>query len=176
MDIGACIKDSWEALKKYPVPIIVGSFVIMLINGVAQGLLASHATAGVATMGFKAFAGQEPEIGDVFKPFERFVDYLLVCLCTLAGLLVCFIGFFVTSILFMFAPMIVAAEGADWKTALIKSKDLVIANAGDVVLLVLAAIGINLVGMLLCGVGVFVSLPLTMLMMTRAYQQVAQGA
>jgi len=176
MDIGACIKDSWEAIKRWPVPILVGSFVILLVNGVAQSLLTGHAIGGIATLGYKAFRGEEPEIGDVFKPFEKFVDYLLVFLCTLAGVIACFIGYLVTWILFMFAPMAIAYKGVDWKTALIESKDLVLANLGDVILLFLAVIGINMIGMLLCVVGLFVTVPLTYLMTARAYQQLTGAA
>jgi len=173
MDIGACIKDSWEAIKRYPVPILLGSIIMLMINGFAQSLLTAHAIGGISIMAFKAFGGEEPEIGDVFKPFERFVDYLLVTLCIAAGALACGIGVLVTGVLFMFAPMIVAAEGADWKTAIIKSKDMVLANLGEVILLMLAAIGINMCGVLLCFVGVFITAPLTYLMTARAYQQLA---
>ena len=172
MDIGACIKDSWEALKRYPVPILVGSLVILIINGVAQSLLTSHATGGIAIMALKAFKGEEPEIGDVFKPFERFVDYLLVFLVTLSGIFLCLVGVLLTSFIFMFAPMILAAEGSDWRTALTKSKELVMGNLGDAILLLLVIIAINMVGVLLCGIGILVTVPLTYLILTRAYQQV----
>lgn len=176
MDVGAALKDSWELLKKWPLPIVLGTLIMTVISNFAGGLLAGHFMGGVAILASKGFAGQEPELGDVFKSFEKFVDYLLVGIVMMLGLLACFVGVFVTSTLFIFAPVIIAETGADWKTALTQSKQLVMANLGDVIMLILAGVGINILGALLCGIGMLITMPLYLLSISRCYQQLTGTA
>ncbi len=176
MDVGAALKDSWDLLKKWPLPVILGAFIMNVIANIAGGLLMGHFMGGVAILAAKGFQGQEPEIGDVFKSFEKFVDYLLVGIVMMLGALACGVGVLITATLFIFAPAIIAETGADWKTAVTQSKDLVMANLGDVIMLILAGIGINILGAFLCGVGVLITGPLYMLAISRSYQQLAGTA
>ena len=117
MDVGAALKDSWDLLKKWPLPVVLGGFIMSVISNIAGGLLAGHFLGGMAILAAKGFNGQEPELGDVFKAFEKFVDYLLVGIVMMLGALACGVGVIVTSTLFIFAPAIIAETGADWKTA-----------------------------------------------------------
>ena len=50
------------------------------------------------------------------------------------------------------------------------------ANLGDVVMLILAGIGINILGVFLCGVGVLITMPLYILAISRSYEQLAGTA
>ncbi len=176
MDVGAALKDSWDLLKKWPLPVIAGTAIMTVLNSMAGGLIGGHVLGGVAIMAAKGFNGQEPQIGDVFESFEKFVDYLLVGLVTALGALACIIGVVITSTLFIFAPAIIAETGADWKTALTQSKDLVSSNLGDVIMLMLAGIGINILGCIPCFLGLFITIPLYMLAVSRSYQQLAGTA
>ena len=176
MDVGAALKDSWELLKKWPLPVVLGSLLMNVIANFSMGLLFGHFAGGMAILAAKGFSGQEPEIGDVFKSFEKFVDYLLVGIVMMLGALACGVGVLVTFTLFMFAPAIIAETGCDWKAACSQSKDLVTANLGDVIMLMLAGFGLNMVGALVCGVGVLITGPLFVLAISRSYEQLAGTA
>ena len=116
---------------------------------------------------------RSPTLGEAFAPFrERQGDYLLVGLALCAGLFVCGVGVLVTSLLFLFAPLIVA-EGEDYKTALIRSKDLVLANLGDCIAIYAVLAVINAVGLFTL-LGWLASLPISAIVVARAYEELSR--
>ena len=117
----------------------------------------------------KSLNEQTPGLADAFAPcMARQGDYLLVGLATAAGVFLCGVGVVVTSVIFAFSPLLVV-QGAGYQQALGRSKDLVMAHLGDVVVLWLVLLVVNLAGALACGVGLFVSLPVSMLALARAH-------
>jgi uncharacterized membrane protein len=64
-------------------------------------------------------------------------------------------------------------QGAGYGQALRGSRDLVMAHLADIAVLWLVLLALNLVGALACGVGLFVSLPVTMVALARAHAQLA---
>jgi uncharacterized membrane protein len=134
----------------------------LLITGLFWG--------GLMVAARKAARGEVPTLGDAFSPFnERPGDYILVGLAVVLGLLACGVGLFVTSFLFLFAPLCVV-EGGDWQQSLTRSKDLVLANMGESVAFYLVLIALNLAGALAFGVGLLVTLPVTALAIVKAYE------
>jgi uncharacterized membrane protein len=82
----------------------------------------------------------------------------------------CFIGVIVTGYLFLFAPLLVV-DGKDFKAALRESKDLTIANLGDLLGLFIVLMGLNVLGAITF-IGWLAALPITSLMLVHAYEQV----
>lgn len=183
MDIGASVNRAWEVLKSNPA-VYVGGFVVvglisLVVNAVLGlipilGTLIGMFLPGIFIGGYmlacgKGMSGIPATFDDLWTSFkERQVDYLVAGAVMMSGAILCGIGVFLTQFLFGFAILIVA-EGADWKTAINTSKELAMANVGDVAMLILVGFGLNFVGALLCGLGLFVTMPLMLLMTTGLY-------
>jgi hypothetical protein len=185
MRIGECLQFGWETWKRYASAFVFIGVVLFLANALAQAaasaaqrnfgvavgmLMGGLFWGGLMVVARKAARGEEPSIADAFLPWkERPGDYVLVGFAVNAGVLLCGVGALVTSFLFLFAPLCVA-DGADWKQALTRSKDLMLANVNDAVVFYLVLFAVNLAGVLACGIGLLVSLPVTALALVKAHQ------
>lgn len=173
MDIARSFNESWEAFKRYPLPLMLGHALGSFVSSAASGLLVGNYLAGFGVAADKALRGEEPKIDDVFRGFDNFGDKLIAGLILISGTILCGVGAMVTGVLFLFAPFIVQREEVGWKEACTRSKDLVMANLGPVVLLSLAVTGLNTLGVMACFVGVFATAPLGLMMCYHCYLQLA---
>ncbi|MDY0058801.1 MAG: hypothetical protein RBU45_03245 [Myxococcota bacterium] len=171
MEIGRALGEAWATYKQYPVPLTVGYFLAWAINSATSSLLLGPTLAGFAELTEQAFQDEEPQLGALFKGFERLPDKLLTGLAALSGALLCGIGILVTGFLFLYAPVIVQLKQVSWQEACTESKDLVLAHFGSTVLLVLLFVGLNLLGTLACCVGTFVTMPLSQMTVHACYHQ-----
>ena len=186
MQVSESLEGAWETFKQHTGSLIGATFALIVAQAVLQGILARtlHSPlvfvlnlllsglflGGQMNVARIAARGQEPTIADAFAPFTaRQGDYLLVGLALGAGTLLCFIGVFVTAFLFMFAPLLVV-DGNDFKTALRQSKDMMVANVGEILGLFLVLIALNVLGAITL-IGWLVAVPITSLMVVRAYEQ-----
>jgi hypothetical protein len=152
------------------------SFIHVPFNFVANALVSGLFSGGFMATAAKGLRNETPTLADSFAPFTaRQGDYLLVGLATSAGALLCGVGVLVTSLLFIFAPLFVV-QGADYKQALKRSKDLVMAHLSDMIVLALLVALLNLAGAMLCGVGLLVSIPMTTLAIAKAFEQLTRNA
>jgi hypothetical protein len=186
MDLGSCLTRGWEVFKKDPVPLILGTLLLILVGAICfsvtailpwalpliAGLLLSGLLAGGATvMALKANQGEKVALQDALKPFsDRPIDYLVTGLAMYCGVVLCGIGVVVTSLIFFFAPVLVA-QGADYRSALKTAKEITFANWGEVFVLLLIFALINFCGALVCGVGLLATIPITYIAMVNAYDQ-----
>jgi uncharacterized membrane protein len=184
MRIEECLSFGWKAWKRDAAAHVLVTFALLAascalsavfsfihfpFNFVANALSSGLFMGGFMAVAQKSLNEQTPGLADAFAPcMARQGDYLLVGLATAAGVFLCGLGVVVTSVLFAFSPLLVV-QGAGYKQALGRSKDLVMAHLGDVVVLWLVLLVLNLVGALACGVGLFVSLPVSMLALARAH-------
>lgn len=187
-NVGECVEYGWNEFKQKPAAYVLTTFVMlvlysgalsasMYLRGIGFALSAIigplywTCTLAVAQRGA---SGAEPTLNDAFRPFtERTGDHLIVALAIAAGAIVCGVGAIVTWFLFLFAPLAVFA-GADFKSALRESKDLVLKYPGEVAMIAIVALAINLVGLCVCGVGLLATTPITTLATVKAYQQLTQ--
>ncbi len=177
VEIGACVNYGIEALKKNPGFQILAAVIIGLINGVAGGLLIGPLMLGYYNAMKKIEAGQQAEINDIFSGFSNFLPSFLAAL--LGGIAVS-IGFFLCIIPgFLIMPVIPVAiflvqQGEKDGIAALKR-----AWSGVVKTLVMAAVTalvLSLVGSLgsiLCGIGVFLTLPIALAGMYKMSQQIS---
>jgi uncharacterized membrane protein len=115
----------------------------------------------------------KPTIDDAFRPLaERQGDYLMVCLAMSAGAIACLVGAVATWFLCIFAALL-ALDGRDFKQAVIESKDIVLKYPGDVAALVVVTWALNVVGHLACAIGLLFTMPVTCLMVIKAYEQLS---
>ncbi|MFD3593231.1 hypothetical protein ACFWU5_10925 [Nocardia sp. NPDC058640] len=122
--------------------------------------------------------GRKPGFGDFFQ-FTNVGAVILACflvgiatgigfaLCVLPGLVIMFFTWFTINF--------VLDRDQDAITAIKSSFSAVAANAGTLLLLALALVGINIVGALLCGIGLLVTMPVSVIASTYAYRVIVGG-
>jgi uncharacterized membrane protein len=187
MRVGESLDGAWRTFKQHTGALVAATFALIVTQVVLQALLARAVhpplsfllnlflsglvMGGLMNVARIAARGQEPTIGDAFAPFTaRQGDYLIVGLAVGSGSVLCFIGVIVTGYLFLFAPLLVV-DGKDFRAALRESKDLTIANMGDLLGLFVILMGLNVLGVITF-IGWLVALPISSLMLVHAYEQV----
>ena len=187
MRVGESLDGAWQTFKRHTGALVAATFALIVTQVVLQAilsravhppmslvlnlLLSGLVMGGLMNVARIAARGQEPTIADAFAPFTaRQGDYLIVGLAVGSGSLLCFIGVFVTSFLFLFAPLLVV-DGNDFRAALRQSKDLTIANLGDLLGMFIILMGLNVLGVITF-IGWLAALPITSLMLVHAYDQV----
>lgn len=186
MDLGSCITGGWEVFKRDPVPLILGTLLLIIAWTIyslvtsflpwALSLLAGLLPYGLLVggwtgMALKANRGEKVELQDAFKPFsDRPIDYLVVGLVMQSGVILCGIGVIATYLIFFFAPIVVV-QGADYRSALKSAKEITFANWGEVFVLMLIFALINICGALVCGIGLLITVPITQIALVKAYDQ-----
>lgn len=132
--------------------------------------------------------GQKPSVGQVFQG-EGVVQYIIAAvvlglafsLLNLVGIftiLLLPITFIVTLVLGFFVQFFGYAILDENKSAfegISRSFEVVRSNFGDLLLLWLAAVGINILGAMLCGIGLLVTLPLTAIAWAYAWRRITNG-
>lgn len=147
----------------------IGSLVTTIIGYIIQGAYVRAALSEVD--------GQKPAFGTFLQvPIGSvIVAGILVGLGTTVGLLLCILpGLFVIFVTW-WTMQFVVDRNQDPITAIKSSYRAIMSNAGQLLLLALALIGINIVGALLCGVGLLVSVPVTIIASTYAYRVTTGG-
>lgn len=191
MRIGECLEFGWETFKRQAGAFVLIAFALLVANAALNGVL-SHVlrgfggivgllvsglfSGGLMSAARKGARGEAPTLNDAFWPFTtRQGDFLIVGLVANVGVLACGIGVLVSAFLCLFAPLCVV-EGADFKAALVRSKDLIMANFGEAVVFCLVLAAVNLAGLLALGVGLLVSLPVSSLAIVKAYELASKPA
>ncbi|KAF0842536.1 hypothetical protein [Nocardia caishijiensis] len=122
--------------------------------------------------------GRKPGFGDFFK-FTNvgavIVASLLVGIATGIGFVLCILPGIVVAFFTWFTLYFVLDRNQDAITAIKSSFSAISANAGPLLLLALALFGINIVGALLCGLGLLVTIPLSVLATAYAYRVITGG-
>ncbi|MEK7155646.1 MAG: DUF975 family protein [Patescibacteria group bacterium] len=199
LSVGACIRAGWEIFKKRPL-IIIGAFVIaMAISGIASSLLdpgegapvtaattlMSIASAiigifvelGLVTFAIRAHDNVETaKIADLWNPsvFLRYLGaQILVGLTVVVGLILVIVPGVIAALGLMFASYLVIDKGRGPLEAYKESWHMTKGHKMELFLLVLAVIGLNILGLLALVVGLLVTIPVSMLAMVHAYRTLA---
>ena len=122
--------------------------------------------------------GKRLEVGHMFV-FDNFgmvfLAALIVAALTFVGLLACYVGAIVVAFFTAFYMFfVVDKKPGAWK-AVVDSFNLVKDNIGSVFLLLLVVLLLNVVGAILCLIGLIVSIPVSYLALTYGYRML-QGA
>ncbi|RLE17850.1 MAG: hypothetical protein DRJ14_05445 [Acidobacteria bacterium] len=106
--------------------------------------------------------GETPEVNDIFKVTDNYVNVVLANLVTTVIIVIGFMALIIPGIYFAcrlaFVPYLVVERKMDVVPALRESWDMSQGKAGTVFLMGLTAIPIALLGLLMCGVGILFSL------------------
>jgi uncharacterized membrane protein required for colicin V production len=132
--------------------------------------------------------GQRPSVGEVFKG-EGVLQYAIAAivlglafslinifgLVTILLLPVTFVVTMVLSFFVQFFGYAILDEGKSAFDGIARSFEVVRSNFGDLILLWLAAVGINIVGAALCLVGLLVTIPVTAIAWAFAWRRITNG-
>ncbi len=173
--IGEALGAGWNAYKANLVPVLIGMLCAMLLSiiPVIGGLLAMP---GMFNVALKAVRGQKPEPADAFIVFKAgLVDHLIMGLLQICGIILCFIGVWITQPLFIFGTPLILDKGLDWG----KAKDVCLARVkpnliGWIIFMLVIGI-VGSLGMVLCFVGIFLTLPIAVCAMAWAYDKTLGG-
>lgn len=192
--IKEALSAGWELTKKrYPLILsFLGTFValgvvrfaldkaidavaIKVILGLGFQVLNWFVTFNALGVSIKLIDGQEVSYGDLWRPQGPFWFYVLATLLygliTAAGVLLLIVPGIIWGLMFMFYGYAMIEKKCGPIQALKASKALTSGAKGGLFLFTLTSIGINLLGALLIGLGLFVTLPMTYFAIAHIYRQ-----
>ena len=155
------------------------SFGVWNIIGSVIGLIVGYLIQAAFVRGsLHEVDGNRPTIGSFFQ-FNNVGAVILACIlvgiATTIGFFLCIIPGFIVMFLTWFTLQFVVDQNQDAITAIKSSYNVISKNVGPLLLLALACVGINIVGALLCGIGLLVSIPVTLIAGTYAYRVLVHG-
>lgn len=146
---------------------IIGSFILLVFGILVQAAYVRGA--------LHELDGNKP----AFASFFQFANVgavilasILVSIATAIGFVLLIIPGIIVIFLTYFTLQFVIDQDQDPVTAIKSSFGVISKNVGPLLLLALASVGINLVGALLCGLGLLVTGPVTLIAATYAYRVV----
>lgn len=195
LSVGAAFSYGWQKFSQNAGPLIVVTLLVwaagVVINVVGRAFdsvlgqliisVLAFVTTQVMTRGLVRAAltivnGGRPDPGTAFS-FDNIGPYLvgsiLFGLAVGVGLILCVIPGLIIGALLGFWAFACVEQDLDGVSALRRSLELTRANFGQVILFGLAYIGVNLIGALLCGIGLLVTIPLSYVAAAHFYRQLS---
>ena len=182
------IQQGWELYKANIGVWIVASLLVIVINVATLGLLGGPMMAGLVWMALVLVDRKDPkpQMGDVFKGFDCFLQsflfYLvwgiimlaisLVSLIPCVGTLVVIVVSITLHTALMFGLFLIVDKKMDFWPASMLSLNVVKPNFFPFLGLLVVAMLIGHVGAIACGIGVIVTMPITVCILAVAYRNV----
>lgn len=174
-EIGACVSAGVAGLKKNFVLHIVVMLIMMVAGGASGGLLYGPMVLGYMRMLKMEEEGGTPQIGDVFKGFDDFLPAFLAMflggLAVSVGMMLCIIPGLLILALPMTAVYLVMLGEKDGINALKRAWEIVKANLIPSALCALVLGLIGSLGMILCGIGMILTMPIAFIGMYHMAKQ-----
>jgi len=182
-DIGEAVQFGWETLKAN-----LGFFVlVVLIFWVVEGVFsvpqyfAARSVAPVFLFSILSFVasifiaiatikvslpftyGETADFNDLYNGYTHFLNILLggilYALIVIGGLILLIVPGIIWAIKYQFFGYLVIDQNMDAVAAIKRSGVITRGSKGNLFLFWLAALGLNLVGLLACGIGLFATIP-----------------
>jgi len=180
VDIGMALGQSWEILKSDFWPIVGVSALVTLALSAANSIFIGPFVSGSLLGGLnwyllKKVRGQKPELSDAFCGFSKnflqlLLGFLVPALLIGVGLLLCFLPGIYLAVAWQFALLLILDKKLDFWPAMEVSRKVITKNWWGFLGLAIVTWLLNLAGVLCCGVGVFVTMPWTMLALVCTYE------
>jgi len=180
VNIGSCIGRAWDLFMADFWPVLGVSALMLLIVGTI-GIIAGPLLGGLFWYYLKKIRGEPAQIGDAFAGFSQsflqlFLGALVASLLTSVGLIACILpGIYLAVAWKLTLPIIIDKRLGFWD-AMEVSRKVLTRCWWSVFLFLIVCMLINLCGVLLCGIGVFFTWPLTMLAITFLYEDLFGSA
>lgn len=151
---------------------ILGAVVFLLFFVVAFMVQAGVYRAGLAVT--RGVAPSMQMFTDTTNIGPYILTVLLVGIGTSIGYVLCIIPGLIFLVLTAYAPLIAMDRGTSPVDAIKESIDMVRNNAGQVVVILIVAYAIYSIGSAICGIGVLVTGPIGLVMLTYSYRALRQ--
>jgi uncharacterized membrane protein len=156
----------------------VGSVLVFIVGGIVLFLVVAAVQSAYIGGVLDIADGQQVTIGSFFKPRNIgnvIIATLLIGILTSIGYVLCVIPGLAVAILTFFAVIAVIDRNLSAIEGLKASYELVKANFVQVLLVWLSVAAIGIVGALVCGVGLFVAIPVAALLEVYAWRRLSGG-
>jgi uncharacterized membrane protein len=171
---GRWISSGWDLVRKD-----LGAFVLMTVIVIALTMVGHFIVAGPLWAGLfiavrRRMTEGRTEIADVFAGFGQFVDALLICILTsvffLLGLVLFFFPVFIVAAFYLFPYLFLVDRRLPFWDAMEASRRLASQHLAGYVGFVLLLALLNLLGLMFFGVGILVTIPVTVAAIAVAYR------
>ncbi|MBI4145956.1 hypothetical protein HY489_01315 [Candidatus Woesearchaeota archaeon] len=186
IDVGEAIDFGWQTTKKHLGFFIgVGLFILVLslisgnAKGIATKILVGLFQVGV-TLGYLKLAldlvdNKPAAFKELFSAFKQLPAYIITFviygLTVLLGLVLLVIPGIIWAIAFGLYPFVILLENAGPMTALRKSAHLTEGVKPKLLVFYLALLGLNILGTIPIGLGLFVTMPISLIAAAHVYRQ-----
>ncbi|HZS01083.1 MAG TPA: DUF975 family protein [Chloroflexota bacterium] len=151
------------------------SAALSCVLGIASFVLNTIVGMGLTNIALKLADRQAPELADLFAPAPLFLNYLLAeilySLMVGIGLVFFIVPGIILGVIFAFYGYVIVDRGAGPIEALGRSAELTKGVRMDLFLFGLLIIGINILGALALGIGLLVSVPVSMVAGAHVYRR-----
>jgi hypothetical protein len=179
IDAGNCVGRGWQLVKENFWLCVGASFVCGLIQGIpiAGIILQGVVFGGLYFMFLKLIRTRQAEFGDAFVGFSsNFVPLMLAGLVSVllvsVGLAFCIIPGIYLAIAWMFAVPLVMDKRLDFWPAMELSRKMVGKHWWQLFWLVVLNVLVCILGFLVCCVGIYVAMPVTIAAIAYAYEDI----
>ena len=169
-NIGEALSVGWEKFRENMMPIVIATLCAMLLSliPIVGGFLALP---GMLYVSLKALRGQAPEPKDGFVGMQAAVDNIVMGLLQALGLIACCVGVYVTQAIFIPGTFLIVDKGMNWTDAKDRCLEQIKPNWLSWLLFTFVLGLVGGLGAILCGVGVFFTLPIATIGFAYAYEQ-----
>lgn len=191
--VGDAVSYGWTAYWKFVGPMLLitiviiavqlvvnvigsatGSIAIQLIFTILGWVVSMILSMGLIRAALAVVRGQTPEVGMLFET-EGLGNYIVAAIifgiCFGIGLILCIIPGIIIGIIWMFYGFLIVENPTLGPTdALKRSQEMTKGRIGELFVFGLALFGINLVGAILCGVGLLFTYGITAIAVAYAYR------
>ena len=176
LQTGRWIDAGWQMVKADLGNFVLMALVFSLLSGMVPIIIQGPLMAGFHIYCIRKMFGRHAEFADLFKGFNYFVPTLvaslLISLFTALGTLACIVPGLVIAAMYKFTFLFIVDKRMDFWPAMQSSHAIVKTDYVGFTLFLIVLGLINLLGVLCCLVGVFVTIPLSIAAITVAYRDI----
>lgn len=147
-----------------------------LISIVVSMVVQAAITCGWNRLFLMAARGETPDVGVLFSSFGLFPQMLIGTIVVTVGYLLGLLLLVVPGVIFLLGAMLYSyfvVDGDSGVESVRRSWDATKGHKGALFVFLLALMGINIVGMLACGLGLLVTAPVSMLALAIVYTRIS---
>lgn len=176
---GHIVDESWRVFSRNLGPLL-GANLIMLVILCVCGMvpfgslvLQGPLVLGMYKLARAAVRGDAVEFGDLFSGFQKFLPSflasLLVMIFSLIGMIFCIVPGIVVSLLYLPVYLFILDDNLDCWDAMEASRKMVMNHFVPWLVLGLLLTLLNIVGLLACVIGLAITMPMTFVAITLAF-------
>lgn len=173
---GHWIGAGWDLVKQDMGMFFLLALVFSILNSAVPLILAGPLCVGLHLYCMKRLLNRRAEFADLFTGFNFFVPALvaslIISLFTFAGGLLCIIPGLVLAAMYKFTYLFILDKRMDFWPAMQASHAIVKQDYFGFTMFLVALIGVNLLGIICCIIGIFIAIPVTFAAITVAYQEI----